>query len=155
LDEEELNNTMEKFETKLRRYLNTRDKAFSVKVQIEEALSKKEESQVDEEKLESLVKEAKNLKEALEKMIPEIDDMLRRVRATFESMRALTRIKLLSSIVGGFLIFLGGVFLLFGAFILLGLLKAFVSETIIRFIGWLVVAFGLISLISGILHQVS
>jgi len=81
--------------------------------------------------------------------------MLRRVRATFESMRALTRIRLLSSIVGGFLIFLGGVFLLFGAFILLGLLKAFVSETIIRFIGWLVVAFGLISLISGILHQVS
>lgn len=145
--------SLKKIRSRIDDDLKRRDEAVNVKTELESKISKAKEKEGEGE-LEEILSKAEDVLKELDKQIASIDDFIKRERAIYESLRTLTLIRKVSSIIGGFLLFFSGILLTLSIFVVARILTIPPTPTAHIFIGYLLLVASIVMLISGTIHQV-
>jgi len=143
---------MRKMVSRLNDHIKVCDSAVNVKSKLQEEIEKAEEAEKAE--LNTILDQAKELLDRLTKHIDIMKSSIKKERAILENLRTLTLIKKVSAVLGGFLLFFGGVLLTFGLLVVLKILYIAPTESLQLFLGFLWLFTSIIMIFSGAIHQV-
>jgi len=147
--------SLKRMESRVEDQLRVRDEAANIRIELEEKISKAKEGEISVSELDEAIKKAEDMLKRLDKRIGMMDDFIKKERSILESLRVLTLVRKVSSIVGGFLLFSGGVLLTLSILIVTKILIIPPTISIQLFFGYLLLIVGIIMLLSGTLHQVA
>ena len=165
---------LKKLVSKLNDHIKIRDDVSNIRMELEEKVSElrekaeKEEKMEKEEKeekveevekaekkeIEEILSKAENVLKSLDKQIEAINDAIKKERSILESLRVLTWIRKISSIVGGFLLFFGGILLTLSILMVTKILIVPETLPVQLFFGYLLLIISIVMLLSGTIHQV-
>lgn len=141
--------------SKLNDHIKTRDKANNIKASLKAKIEEVEKA-VDQGKIEELNKiivDAKNVLGELDRHIDMIEDAIKKERAILESLRTLIFVRKVSVILGGFLLFFGGVMLTFSILLVANIVNLPLIPSTQMFVGLLWLFTSILLVFSGAMHQ--
>ncbi|MEX0567664.1 MAG: hypothetical protein Q6363_000690 [Candidatus Njordarchaeota archaeon] len=144
-----------KMTSKLNDHIKTRDKASNIKAILKSKIEEVEEESTQEkvEELNKIVEDAKNTLAELERHIGMIEDAIKKERAVLETLRTLIFVRKISVVLGGFLLFFGGVMLTFSILLVTNIVSLPLIPSTQMFIGILWLFTSILIVFSGAMHQ--
>ncbi|GEM_PF-5214189 len=141
-------------ESKIKDQLAARDEASNIRMELEEKISRVKEEGAQKPELEETISRAEEILEKLDRYIGLIESAVKKERSLLESLRVLTLARKISSIIGGFLLFFGGVLLTLSILLITKILIIPQTISVQLFFGYILLIASIIMLFSGTLHQV-
>lgn len=144
-----------KMMSKLNDHIKTRDKASNIKASLKAKIEEVEKATDHEKKedLNKLIANAKNVLDELDRHIGMIEDAIKKERAILESLRTLIFVRKVSVILGGFLLFFGGVMLTFSILLVANIVNLPLIPSTQMFVGLLWLFTSILLVFSGAMHQ--
>lgn len=146
--------SLKKMESKIKDQLEARDEASNIRAELEEKIAKAKEEAEEVSELNETIMKAEEMLEKLDRYIGIIEDSVKKERSLLESLRVLTLARKISSIIGGFLLFFGGVLLTLSILLITKILVIPHTIPVQLFFGYILLIASIIMLFSGVLHQV-
>jgi len=146
--------SLKKMESKIKDQLEARDEASNIRAELEEKIAKAKEEAEEVSELNETIMKAEEMLEKLDRYIGIIEDSVKKERSLLESLRVLTLARKISSIIGGFLLFFGGVLLTLSILLITKILVIPHTIPVQLFFGYILLIASITMLFSGVLHQV-
>lgn len=146
--------SLKKMESKIKDQLEARDEASNIRAELEEKIAKAKEEAEEVSELNETIMKAEEMLEKLDRYIGIIEDSVKKERSLLESLRVLTLARKISSIIGGFLLFFGGILLTLSILLITKILVIPHTISVQLFFGYILLIASITMLFSGVLHQV-